>query len=237
MLADGAPLVLNADDATVRSVTGGLRRPLIRVSTMASDEVDVSVQAVMLGAAGSRFELVVRHALMRTDGSTLEPLTLPLDLSLLGSQQVTNAALATTAALLAGAAPDAARRALANMPAVRRRMQVVHPRDPVVLDDTVGNPASILAVFETAAAIPHERLFVAYAVRGARGASINRCNAEALAAGLASMPGELIVTTSDDETDERNLVTDEERSAAYAALRESGAAMALEAIAARTRVA
>ena len=274
MLADGAPLVLNGDDATVRSVTGGLRRPLVRVGTTEADELDVIVQAVTLGASGSRFELVVRQPLMRTDGSTLEPLTLPLELSLLGSQQVTNAALATTAALLAGAAPDAARRALATMPPVRRRMQVVHPRDPVVFDDTVGNPASMLAVFETAAAIPHERLFVVYAVRGARGASINRCNAEALAACLASMPGKLIVTTSDDQTDERNCVEDEESSAAYEALREGGiefqaeptvraavtrlleeagardlvlllgaqgmdcgAAMALEAIAARTRVA
>ncbi|HUF31318.1 MAG TPA: Mur ligase family protein [Gemmatimonadaceae bacterium] len=274
MLAEGAPLVLNSDDATVRSVTAGLRRPLIRVGTLGAGEVDVAVQAITLGASGSRFELVVRQPLMRTDGSTLEPLTLPLELSLLGSQQVANAALAITAALLAGGTPDAARRALATMSPVRRRMQVVHPHDPLVLDDTVGNPASMLAVFETAAAIPHERLFIVYAVRGARGAAINRCNAEALAQCLASMPGELIVTTSDDETDERNRVTDDESSAAYAALRERGitfqveplvrtavtrlvrdagagdlvillgaqgmdrgAAMALDAIAARTRVA
>jgi UDP-N-acetylmuramoyl-L-alanyl-D-glutamate--2,6-diaminopimelate ligase len=162
--------------------------------------------------------------MLRADGSTLEAMTLPVELSLLGRQQVTNAALAATAALLAGAAPAAVRDAFAAMAQLRRRMQVVHPRDPFVLDDTVGNPESIRAVFETVTAIPHERLLVAYAVRGSRGLTINRCNAEALAESLNGAPVQLVVTTSEDVADERNRVTAEEREVVDATLRARGIA-------------
>jgi UDP-N-acetylmuramoyl-L-alanyl-D-glutamate--2,6-diaminopimelate ligase len=191
-------------------VTASLRRPLLRVSANGAADAHALVRGVSLGADGARFELVVPQRLLRTDGSTLEPLALPLELSLLGRQQVTNASLAALAALLAGATPDAVRAAFARMPALSRRMQVVHPRDPFILDDTVGNPASLRAVFEAAAAIPHERLRVGYAVRGARGATINRYNAEELAECVAGTAPELVVTASEEAADERNHVSDED---------------------------
>ena len=219
MLAGGAPLVLNADDDTVRTITASLRRPMIHVGTAEATARDVHARGITLGAEGTRFELSIPHALLRADGSTLEPMTIPIELSLLGPQQVTNAALAATAALLAGASADAVREAFATMEQPARRMQVVHARDPFVLDDTVGNPASMRAVFELAAAIPHDRLRVVYAARGARGVTINRCNAEALAEALDGMRAELVITASEDAADERNRVSDEEWDAVLAALR------------------
>jgi UDP-N-acetylmuramoyl-L-alanyl-D-glutamate--2,6-diaminopimelate ligase len=222
MLAEGASLVLNADDETLRTVTASLRRPMVRVAGVDTTAADVYARGVTLGPEGTRFELTMAHPLMRADGSTVEPVTIPVELSLLGRQQVTNAALAATAALLAGATADGVRQAFAAIPQPVRRMQVVHPRDPFVLDDTVGNPASIRAVFETVAAIPHERLFVAYAVRGARGTAINRCNAEALAECVSGAPVELVVTASEDAADERNRVTEPEWEAVVATLRARG---------------
>ena len=222
MLADGAPLILNADDAAVRTVTASLRRPLLRVSANGAADAHALVQGITLGADGARFELVVPQRLLRTDGSTLEPLALPLQLSLLGRQQVTNAALAALAALLAGATPEAVRTAFAGMPALARRMEVIHPRDPFILDDTVGNPASLRAVFEAAAAIPHERMLIGYAVRGARGTTINRSNAEELAECVADTAADLVVTASEDAADERNLVSDEEWSVVQEVLRGRG---------------
>jgi UDP-N-acetylmuramoyl-L-alanyl-D-glutamate--2,6-diaminopimelate ligase len=222
MLAEGAPLILNADDAAVRTVTASLRRPLVRVSAAAAAGAQAHVRGIALGAEGTRFDLVVPQKLLRTDGSTLDALELPLMLSILGRQQVTNAALAAVAALLAGATPDAVRLAFAGMPAPARRMQVVHRGDPFIIDDTVGNPASLRAVFETAAAIPHERLLVAYAVRGARGVAINRYNAEELASCLTETATELVITASDDAADDRNRVSDEEWSVVLEVLRGQG---------------
>lgn len=229
MLAEGAPLILNADDETVRTVTASLRRPMVRLSASEATDADVRARGITLGPDGTQFELVLEHALVRTDGSTLEPLTIPITLSLLGRQQVTNAAMAAVAALLAGATPDAILAAYSSMEAPRRRMEVVHPRDPFVLDDTVGNPASIRAVLETAAAIPHERLRVAFAVRGARGVTINRCNAEALAESLDGAEVDLVVTPSEDAADDRNRVTEDEWQAVVETLRARAVAFRTEA--------
>jgi UDP-N-acetylmuramoyl-L-alanyl-D-glutamate--2,6-diaminopimelate ligase len=228
MLAERAPLVLNIDDETVRSLTASLRRPLIRVSGGEHPDAHVQARGVELGSNGTTFELAIARRLMRADGSTLEPLTIPLELSLLGRQQVTNASLAATAALLTGATPEAIRRAFATMPQVTRRMQVVHARDPFILDDTVGNPASLQAVFETVASIPHARLLVAYAVRGSRGVTINRYNAEALAASVETVPAEIVLTSSEDATDDRNRVTEEEWNTVTAVLRERDIAFRIE---------
>jgi UDP-N-acetylmuramoyl-L-alanyl-D-glutamate--2,6-diaminopimelate ligase len=228
MLAERAPLVLNADDETVRSVTASLRRPLIRVSCAEAADGHVQARGVALGVGGATFELAVTRPIPRADGTTVEPLSIPIELSLLGSQQVTNAALAATAALVTGAGPDAIRRAFATIPQVTRRMHVVHAGDPFVLDDTVGNPTSLRAVFETVASIPHRRLYIAYAVRGARGTAINRCNAEALATCAASIPGEIMLTSSEDTTDARNRVTDQEWDAVVEALHERGIAFRTE---------
>ena len=228
MLAEHAPLVLNADDETVRSLTASLRRPLIRVSCAEAADAHVQARGAALGIAGATFELAVTRPIPRADGSTVEPLSIPIELSLLGSQQVTNAALAATAALVTGAGPDAIRRAFATIPQVTRRMHVVHAGDPFVLDDTVGNPTSLRAVFETVASIPHRRLYVAYAVRGARGIAINRCNAEALATCAASIPCEIMLTSSEDTTEARNHVTDQEWDAVVEALHEHGIAFRTE---------
>ena len=224
MLAERSPLVINADDETVRSMTAPLRRPLIRVSCTGSEDAHVQARGIELGIGGATFELAVMRPLLRADGSMLEPLAIPIALSLLGRQQVTNAALAAIAALLTGAAPDAIQRAFSAMPQVTRRMQVVHARDPFVLDDTVGNPASVRAMFETVATIPHRRLLVAYAVRGSRGVTINRSNAEALASCLESLSADVVLTSSDDTADERNRVTEEEWVTVTSALRERGIA-------------
>jgi UDP-N-acetylmuramoyl-L-alanyl-D-glutamate--2,6-diaminopimelate ligase len=220
MLAAGAPLIVNFDDAAVRTVTTGLRCPLIGVSVLGAEDATVAIRGVTLGERGTAFELELRRPLTRIDGSTLEPFVLPLTFSLLGSQQTINAALATIAALLAGATHEGARTALASMPPVTRRMEVIHPADPFILDDTVGNPASLRAVFEMADAIPHERLRVVYAVRGARGTLINLSNAEALAECLQATAAELVVTASEDVADERNRVGHDEWTAVLSALRE-----------------
>jgi UDP-N-acetylmuramoyl-L-alanyl-D-glutamate--2,6-diaminopimelate ligase len=222
LLAERASLIINCDDETVRSLTASLHRPIIHVSGAGTADAHVQARGVTLGSGGSTFEIAVNKPILRPDGSSIEPIAFPVELSLLGRQQVTNAVLAATAALLTGVAPDAIRRAYATMPHVRRRMEVVHARDPVVIDDTVGNPASIRAVFETAASIPSRRTFVVYAVRGSRGLTINKCNAEALAECLQAQPATLVMTPSDDTADDRNRVTDDEWTTVIATLREHG---------------
>jgi UDP-N-acetylmuramoyl-L-alanyl-D-glutamate--2,6-diaminopimelate ligase len=108
-------------------------------------------------------------------------------------------------------------------------MEVIFADGPVILDDTVGNPASIEAVFETARAMPYDRLRVVYAIRGARGLAINRHNAHALAALVGASEAQLIVTSSEDAADDRNRVSEEEQATVLGVLRGAGVVFAFEA--------
>ena len=79
----------------------------------------------------------------------------PLVLPVLGIHQVANAALAAVVALLAGGTPTGVTESVAEQAPIRRRMEVVRHSSPIVLDDTVGNPRALEAVFESIRAIPH----------------------------------------------------------------------------------
>ena len=57
MLRPGAPLVLNADDATVREVTRDLERPLVAVSLEGSEDAHVHIEGLAMHGGGSRFTL------------------------------------------------------------------------------------------------------------------------------------------------------------------------------------
>jgi UDP-N-acetylmuramoyl-tripeptide--D-alanyl-D-alanine ligase len=146
--------VLNADDATVVPLTEPLTspergaHPLVGVSSRGAPAAVVEVRDLYMGASGSTFVLRLARPLRRLDGGEVAPMTLPLSLPILGRQQVTNAAFAATAALILGARPEGIARALARAEPIRRRMQLIADGGPRILDDTVGNPASIDAVFE-----------------------------------------------------------------------------------------
>jgi UDP-N-acetylmuramoyl-L-alanyl-D-glutamate--2,6-diaminopimelate ligase len=104
-------------------------------------------------------------------------------------------------------------------------MQIVHDGAFRVLDDTVGHPDSVTALFEVVAALPARRLHAAFAVRGQRGPRINRQVARALGIWAEKHPLEtLVVTRSDDAADARNRVTSREHDAFVEALRDAGVA-------------
>lgn len=211
MLKPGAPLIVNDDDPTAREVSTGLDRPVIGVSLRTRPTSAVHAQRVVMGVDGSSFALNVRGPLPMLDGGEVAPLTIPLALPILGRQQVANAALAATAALIAGIPAETIAFALAGVEPMHRRMHILYDEGPVLLDDTVGNPESIRAVFEAIRSIPHHNLRVAYAIRGSRGTEVNERNAEALAREIEPAIATLIVTASEDHASERDRVEDEER--------------------------
>jgi UDP-N-acetylmuramoyl-L-alanyl-D-glutamate--2,6-diaminopimelate ligase len=219
LLADGAPVVANIDDPLVRDMVAEAvaRRPRPVVWVTTEDGADAAVCACdqEWDLRGSRFTLDVRQPLPRVDGGEVAPVRVPLTLPVFGVQQIENAALAATAALLAGASPDGLARAVASVAQVRRRMQVLRERAPIVVDDTSGHPETLRAVFASVRALPHRALRVVFGIRGMRGVEINRRLAESLG-GLVRQHGErvpvtLVVTASEDAADARNRVSAEER--------------------------
>jgi UDP-N-acetylmuramoyl-L-alanyl-D-glutamate--2,6-diaminopimelate ligase len=234
MLEERAPLVVNHDDGRVQSLVAeaevGDRRPVVTVSAHGDPEAAAAVVGLRSDAAGSAFALEIRRPLPRMDGGTCPPGAIPLVLPVLGVHQVANAALAAVVALLAGGSPTAVTESVAEQAPIRRRLEIVRQANPVVLDDTVGNPRAVVAVFETIRAIPHRALRIVFGIRGSRGPGINRRLAAALAATLqrADHPVQLVVTASQDTAGPRDRVKPEERDALLEVLRAEQVALVYE---------
>jgi UDP-N-acetylmuramoyl-L-alanyl-D-glutamate--2,6-diaminopimelate ligase len=207
-----APLVYSAGDRAVSQMVRTHPGPLVPCG--AGGGALVSVRRDHVGLAGSRVTLTVRRPLPRVNDQPLPPVAFPLALGFLGRTNIGNAVLATVAALSLGADPAAAQKALGSLRPPRRRLEVIRRAAPVIIDDTVGHPDSITAVFEVARQIPHHRLHIVFCIRGQRGPVINQRDAEAVAIWSRQVPVHRIITTcATDTADERNAVTDEERSA------------------------
>ncbi len=219
LLEPAAPLVVEASN---RRVTARARGNLATVSLGGTEDASVRLRLLQQHLNGASFVLEVVRPLCRADGRTLPAGEIRLDLLLLGRHQLANAALAAVAALLLGADTDAVRRAFAAPPPLRRRMEVVWRGRPLVLDDTVGNPRSLRAVFEAVRPIGGGGLRVVFGIRGSRGAGINRRLAATLAEALTALGTaprvRLVVTASADAADAANRVRDEERDAVIGTL-------------------
>jgi UDP-N-acetylmuramoyl-L-alanyl-D-glutamate--2,6-diaminopimelate ligase len=220
-LADGAPVIHNADDRAVRRLVR--ERPVAPVAVGAARTATVRIEPETVSARGTTLTLNVRRPFPRVAGGEVEPMRIPLRMRLLGRSNLSNAALAATAALSLGSSPDAVREVLAALRPARRRMEVLQRAPFVVLDDTTGHPESISMVFEVVERLAPRRVHAVFAVRGTRGARINRQLGQSLAVWMGRQPGgSLVLTRSEEAVDERNRVTDRELVALAAPLRSAG---------------
>ncbi len=224
----GAPVVYPAGDRVVRMLLRG--RDVRPTSCGPGGRVSVRVERLRLDRGGTRVVLSLRSPIERVDGAGVEPVEIPVELQVLGRPNICNAALAATAALCLGVPPGEVGEALSRFRAPRRRMQIVHRGRFTVLDDTVGHPDSIGAVFEVAERVPHRALHIVFAVRGGRGVEINRRDAEVVGIWSRRLgPASLVVTSSQEAVSGRNRVARRERDAFLETLRRYGVAFVYEA--------
>jgi UDP-N-acetylmuramoyl-L-alanyl-D-glutamate--2,6-diaminopimelate ligase len=212
-----ALLAYDADNLAARLVAAG-RPPTGGRSTgfsIDAREADLTLSDVVLDGTGATFSL----------GGALSNPYPPTRLKspLLGRGHLRNVALALTYALGAGVPVRTVEGVISSLTPLRRRMERYEVAGRTVLDDTAAHPDSLQATFEVASLLPHDKLAVVYALRGSRGAEINRQNASAIA-DLCSLYGAdpFVVTSSSDETSASDAATPPEIDAARQALVSKG---------------
>jgi UDP-N-acetylmuramoyl-L-alanyl-D-glutamate--2,6-diaminopimelate ligase len=220
-LEPGAPVVHNADDRAVRRVVR--ERPVTPVACGTARTATVRVEPESVSASGTKLVLNVRRPFPRMGGGEVAPVRIPVEMRLLGRSNLSNAALAATAALALGVGPDTVREVLAGLTPPRRRLEMLHRGRFLVIDDTVGHPDSVSALFEVVGRLEPRRIQVAFAVRGQRGPRINGHVGKALAIWAEQLPlGTLVLTRSAEAADERNRVEEREYAAFVRPLRAAG---------------
>jgi UDP-N-acetylmuramoyl-L-alanyl-D-glutamate--2,6-diaminopimelate ligase len=83
-------------------------------------------------------------------------------------------------------------------------------KDPLIIDDFAHNPDGIIATIKSAAKMCEGSLYVVFAIRGSRGATINGLNTEALVKGIKGLDHVIIVTSSAETVDNANTVKQDE---------------------------
>lgn len=221
-LPQGASVIFPAGDRLLGQLIA--ERPVRAVPCGSGTEVALHIERTAMTSHGTRLLFQIERPYPRMDGGFVPPMTFPAALKLLGRAAINNASLAAAAALSLGVNPETIAHALAELEPLRRRMQILRPGQVILLDDTVGHPDSITGVFEVAEVVPHERMYIVYAIRGRRGAAINQRDAEAVAIWTRRIPVEQIaVTAAVDASDDANEVQPDERDAFLAGLAESAA--------------
>jgi UDP-N-acetylmuramoyl-L-alanyl-D-glutamate--2,6-diaminopimelate ligase len=224
-LVPDAPLAYDADNLAarrlatepVRARPAGPRRRHARVDddwsdrrrirpigfTLEGRDADLQFYDVLLDGKGATFSVggsaISTHSGIRVHSP------------LLGRGHLRNVALALTYAIGTGLPAPVACEVVASLSPLRRRMERYDAAGRTVLDDTAGHPDSLAATFEVAAMLPRQAVAAVYAVRGRRGADINRRNAIALA-DLCHLHGiePLIVTAAADRVGPADTATAEE---------------------------
>lgn len=224
-LTPGAILAYDADNRAASAIAR--ERPDLRAVGFSLRGTPVGGSAAALerrhDAARDRRILSLAHAVLDAEGALIEIDGVTLRSALLGRANLRNVALALTFARQFGLRVEDARNALARLEPLRRRMERYTIAGRAVLDDTAGHPESFAATFEVADLLPADRIAVAYALRGSRGADINRRNALSLAEHVQALGAHrTIVTEAADTAGRLDRVTDDEREAARAAFRERG---------------
>ena len=200
-LAPDAVLAFDADNRTSATLAAearvAVRAGVSLEGPAAPKRAQVQLREIVLDHDGARFVCVLASEGHRNDQPGMVRLkpdaTVGLETAaghrmhspLLGPGHLRNVALAIAYATAAEVPPAAIAAALRTLVPLRRRMERYEAAGRAVLDDTAAHPDSFRATFEVADLLAAGRspcrVAAAYAIRGSRGADINRRNAEALA--------------------------------------------------------
>ena len=164
-----------------------------------------------LSTGRARFTLQILKPFGARDGSEIAAGEFAVSLAVPGLHSVYNAMVAIAIALLCGVSAETIRHTLATFGGVERRFQFIHEGDFTIIDDHFANPGNINVTLETLRYMNFERLRLVYAIRGERGPTVNRENAEAIVEWLKRLEvDELVATRSVSHVTAKDCVTDEE---------------------------
>ncbi len=185
-------------------------------------EADCLVDNLDLSTGRARFTVKVN----RKDPAEIFaklPSSFEVELSVLGLHSVYNAMAATLVGILQDIPVETIKNALYKFRGVERRFELIFEDDYKVIDDHFANSGNIDVTLETLQMMDYENLSFVYAIRGSRGVTVNRENAEAIARWAPKLGlKRVIATTSSSHVGEKDVVTEEELSVFREVMKTSG---------------
>jgi UDP-N-acetylmuramyl-tripeptide synthetase len=204
-----AAAVLNLDDEYSASLIEQTNAQVVTFGVRRQDGY-VACKGLDLTTGRAKFDFaVVRPIVYGT--REIAPCSFRVELSVPGLHSVYNAMSAITIALLCGVPAETIQETMRSFQGVERRFEFIHEGDFTVVDDHFANPGNIHVTLETLKFMQFEKLHLVYAIRGSRGPTVNRENAEAIVEWMQRLElDELIATRSVSHVTAKDTVTDQE---------------------------
>lgn len=201
--------VLNLDSFYSASLVNQTNAKVVTYS-VENQNGDIQCKNLDLTTGRAVFTVEIRKPIV-VDDITYEPGEFNIELSVPGMHSVYNAMSAITIGLLCGASIATIQQTLKRFSGVPRRFEFIYEDDFIIIDDHFANPGNIDVTLETLKYMEYENLQMVYAIRGQRGAAINKENAEAIIKSAQALNlKEIIATRSASHVTSKDVVTDEE---------------------------
>lgn len=201
--------ILNLDDPYSSSLVDQTKAQVITFG-IENDNGTIHCKALDLSTGRGKFTVEIKKP-FSVDGFEYKPSEFDIELSVPGLHSVYNAMVAIIIGLLNGVAIEIIQETMKNFKGVERRFEFIYEDQFKIIDDHFANPGNINVTLQTINFMDYNHLHLIYAIRGQRGATVNRENAEVVAK-WADQLGikEVITTRSVSNTTWKDEVTDEE---------------------------
>ncbi len=175
-----------------------------------SREGHIACKNLDLTTGRAKFVLEILKS-FEINGTSYEPTEFEVQLSVPGLHSVYNSMVAITIALLCGVSISTIQKTLKTFAGVERRFQFIFEEDIKIIDDHFANSGNIDVTLGTLKYMDYEKLHVVYAIRGERGPTVNRENAETIVKWASKLGlNEITATKSVSHVTSKDRVTDEE---------------------------
>lgn len=203
--------ILNMDDEKIKTLLNKDRKNVIPFS-IKDDQGSIYCENIELKMGRANFDVVIKEDIHLSSG-TIKKDRFHIALGIPGLHSMENAMMAIVIALSDNISSEVIMKALREFKGVERRFEYIYEEDFLIIDDHFANVKNINITLETLSKIPRNKLHLVYAIRGNRGLTVNRENAEALVSWKDELGLEEIIATKSigSVTDKDKVSADEER--------------------------
>ncbi|MDX9917558.1 MAG: Mur ligase family protein [Gudongella sp.] len=173
-----AVAVLNFDYVRIKNLADKTKAATVNFS-IDTDNGDVLCKNLKLVRGRAHFDVEIKKDIHLQDSDILRG-KFKVELGIPGYHSVENAMAAICIALADGVPIDVIKRALKEFHGVERRFEFIFEDEFIIVDDHFANIKNINSTLGTLADMEKNKLHIIYAIRGNRGPTVNRENAEAL---------------------------------------------------------
>lgn len=157
------------------------------------------------------FTVVINKPFRTINGDTIDKTEFKVNLSVAGYHSVYNAMAAITIGLISGVSIETIQSGIESFKGVERRFQFIYENDFKIVDDHFANAGNIEVTLETLTKMDYKKLHIVYAIRGNRGVTTNRENAQTLAKWVPDLGiKKVIVSLSESHVIDKDNVLPEE---------------------------